>query len=118
MRIYTELRPGATKRPAQTRSKNSDAFAEAALGLAFRGHDLNLAREPDFQDRQPHEQPRRLGDVAAEVVGDVGQLALDHWLREAARIHGEDHEIALQIAQEIAAMIGVPWDEVFSEEAA
>ncbi len=53
MLIYTELRPGATKRPAQTCSKNSDAFAEAALGLAFRGRDLSLAREPDCQDRPP-----------------------------------------------------------------
>ncbi len=54
----------------------------------------------------------------ATGVGDVGQAALDHWLRETARTRGEEHLIALQIAQEIAQMAGIPWDEVFSEEAA
>ena len=118
MSIYTQSRPGATKRSAQNLSKHCDAFAKAALGEVFRARDLSLAREPDFQDRAPNAQPRRLGDVAAEVVGNVGQAALDHWLREAARAHGEDHEIALQIAREIAGMIGVQWSDILTGEAA
>ena len=53
MPIYTELRPGATKRPAQNLSKHCDAFAKAALGEVFRARDLCLAREPDCQDPAP-----------------------------------------------------------------
>jgi hypothetical protein len=92
-------------------------FAEAALGVAFRGRDLSLAREPDFVDRQPHQRPRRLGNIAAEAVGDVGQAALGHWLRQAARTRGQEREVALQIAREIAEMLGIPWGEVISEAA-
>lgn len=102
---------------SQHNSNHRDVFAEAALGDAFRGRDLSLAREPHFVDRQPHQQPKRLGDIAAEAVGDVGQAALDHSLRQAARTHGKEREVALQIAREIADMIGVPWDEIFSDAA-
>ena len=73
---------------------------------------------PDFEDRRPDQAPRRLGEIAAEVVGNVGEAALDHWLREAARTEGEEHKVAIQIAQEIAVMIGTPWSEVLSEQAA
>ncbi len=117
MSIYTELRPGATERPTQKPSNCRDAFAR---GFALNAHPKSrwALDDPDFQDRRADQAPRQLGDVAAEVVGNVGEVALDHWLREAARTEGEEHKVALQIAQEIAAMIGVPWAEVMSEQAA
>jgi hypothetical protein len=39
-------------------------------------------------------------------------------LREAARTAGPQHEEAIRIAREIAGMIGVPWAETMSGEAA
>ena len=98
--------------------RKSTSFARAAVSVEFRGRDARALDQADFVDRRPDQAPRRLGDIAAEVVGNVGQAALDHWLREAARTRGEEHQIALQIAREIAEMIGVPWVEVMSEQAA
>ena len=100
--------------------RKATARAEYARGLALDAHPKNgwVFQDPDFRDHAPNQAPVRLDRVAAEVVGDAGQAALDHWLREAARTHGEEHEIALEIAREIAGMIGVPWRDVFSEQAA
>jgi hypothetical protein len=113
----TKLRRASRSDSPATSEKRRAGFAR---GLALDAHRKNAwaLHEPDFQDRRPNEAPRQLGDVAAEHVGDVGEAALDHWLREAARTEGEEHKVALQIAQEIAAMIGVPWAEVMSEQAA
>ena len=117
--MRTTFRPPASSR-AKSPTISEKRRAGFARGLALDAHRRSswALDEPDFQDRRPDQAPRRLGEIAAEVVGDVGRAALDHWLREAAQTRGEDHEIALQIAREIAEMIGVPWDEVFSEEAA
>jgi hypothetical protein len=117
MLLYTESRPGATERSTQKPSNRRDAFAR---GFALDAHrkSSRALDEPDFQDRRPDQAPRQLGEVAAEVVGDIGEAALSHWLRQAALTEGEEHEIALQIAQKIAAMIGTPWSEVLSAEAA
>jgi hypothetical protein len=106
--------------PYRKNSRKATARAEYARGLALDAHPKNgwVFQDPDFRDHTPNQAPVRLDRVAAEVVGDAGQAALDHWLREAARTHGEDHEIALQIARKIAGMIGVPWAEIMSEEAA
>ena len=101
-----------------TSDKVRASFARSAVSEEFRSRDARALDQADFQDRRPDQAPRQLGDIAADVVGNVGQAALDHWLREAARAHGEDHEIALQIAREIAGMIGVPWCDVMSEQAA
>ncbi len=116
MGIYTKPTPGSTEHSTQNYSKHRDAFARSAVLTEFRARDARALDQADFIDRRPN-QARHLGDVAADVVGNVGQAALDHWLREAARTRGEEHLVALQIAQEIAAMLGVPWDEVFSEAA-
>ncbi len=117
MPIYTQSRPGATERSTQKPSNRRAGFAR---GFALDAHRRSswALDDPNFEDRRPNEAPRQLGDVAAEVVGNVGEAALAHWLRQVEQTRGEQHLIALQIAQEIAAMIGVPWDEVFSEEAA
>ena len=116
---YTTAAPGATARRNSPHHsiRPRNRFARAARNKAFRARDLSLAREPGFVDRQP-DQPVRLGDVATEVVADVGQRALRHWLNQAAQAEGEEREVALQIAKEIAAMIGVPWTDVMSGKAA
>ena len=98
--------------------RKSTSFARAAVFEEFRGRDARALDQADSPDRRPDQAPSQLGYVAAEVVGNVGQAALDHWLRQAARTRGEEHKVAIQIAQEIAAMIGVPWAEVMSEQAA
>ena len=88
MSIYTRSGLGATKRSAQTRTKTSDAYAEAALGDAFRARDLSLAREPDSVDHPPHQQARRLGEVVDQVAAETGEKAVHHWLDEATRWPG------------------------------
>ena len=100
--------------------KSNTRNLQFARGLALDAHPKSrwVYQDPDFTDHAPDVAPERLGTIADCVIADVGQAALDHWLREAARTHGEEHEAALQIAQEIATMIGVPWAEVMSEEAA
>ena len=110
--------------PASSRAKSTTISEKRRAGFA-RGLALDAHRrsswaldEPNFEDRRPDQAPRQLGEVATEVVGDVGEAALDHWLRQVARTRGEEHKVALQIAHEIAEMIGVPWAEVMSEEAA
>ncbi len=105
--------------PYRKNSRKATASTEYARGLTLAAHPKSqwVFQDPEFQDRAPNAQPRRLGDVAAEVVGDVGEAALDHWLREAARAHGEDHEIALQIAREIALKAGLEFPEDYERAA-
>ena len=93
-------------------------FARAAVFSSFRARDARAINYNGFQDRRPCDEPVRLGHVVGEVVADAGRRALDHWLHEAARTDGEEHETALEIAREIAAMIDVPWAEIMSGEAA
>jgi hypothetical protein len=100
------------------KSNRCAAFARSAVLTEFRARDASALDQGDFEDRRPCDEPVLLGDVAAEVAGDVGRAALDHWLREAARTDGEEHEAALGIAREIAGMIGVPWKEIMSGGAA
>jgi hypothetical protein len=50
-------------------------------------------------------------------MADIGRAALDHWLREAARLAGEERQAALERAREVAGMIGVPRPSVFSRDA-
>ena len=98
--------------------QTSSGYARGAVFREFRPRDARALDFNDFQDRRPCDEPVRLGHVVGEVVADVGRRALDHWLHEAARTDGEEHETALEIAREIAAMIDVPWAEVISGEAA
>ncbi len=117
MSVYTRSRPGATERSTKNLSIPCGSLGRAAVFADFRPRDARALDQGDFADRQPCDQPVLLGDVVAKVVDDVGRRALDHWLREAARTDGEEHETALKIAREIAGMINVPWAEIMSGEA-
>jgi hypothetical protein len=114
MSVYTRLRPGATERPTRNLSLHCGSLGRAAVFADFHPRDARALDQDGFSDRLPCDRPVALGDVAVEVVGDVGRKALDHWLREAARTDGEEREAALEIAKEIAGMIGVPWAEIMS----
>ena len=117
MSVYTRSRPGATERSTRNLSVSCGSLGRAAVFADFRPRDARALDQSDFADRRPCDQPVLLGDVVAKVVDDVGRRALDHWLREAARTDGEEHETALKIAREIAGMINVPWAEIMSGEA-
>ena len=115
----THARPASSRPDPHTSSpRTRSRYARAVVFSSFRLRDAKAIDFDGFQDRRPSDRPARLGDVAAQVADDVGRRALDHWLREAARTDGEEHETALEIAREIAAMIDVPWAELFSGEAA
>ena len=119
MLIYTRLRPSATTRSAHTLTKSSDAFAEAAVGDAFRGRDLSLACESEFVDRPPHQQPRRLGEVVDQVVGETGEKAVCHWLDEAGRAETQqERAAALEIAENIAKALGLTLEDILFGRAA
>ncbi len=53
--------------------------------------------------------------VASEVASEAPDIRTG---TRSCATRGEEHEIALQIAREIAKIIGVPWAEVMSEQAA
>ena len=119
MGIYTRSGLSTTKRSAQTRTKTSDAYAEAALGDVFRGRGLSLAREPAFVDRPPHQQFRRLGEVVDQVVAETGQKAVHHWLDEASRAETkQERAAALEIAQNIAKSLGLTLEDFLFGRAA
>ena len=109
MSIYPDTTP-STSRCA--------SYAREAVYAEFRARDARALDYDGFQDRRPCDDPRRLDHIVAEVVADAGQAALDHWLREAARTTGPEHDEAVRIGCEIAEMIGVSWGDVFSGEAA
>jgi hypothetical protein len=113
----THARPASSRpNPHTTSPRTRSRYARAAVFSSFRARDAKALDYDGFQDRPPCDEPIRLDPVAAKVTGDAGQLALDYWLREAVRTDGEEHEVALQIAKEIATMINVPWAEVMSGE--
>ena len=112
MSLYSRSGFGATKRSAQTRSKHSDAFAEAALDDAFRGRDLQLAHEPNFIDRPPHRQVRRLGEVVDQIAAKTGEKAVRYWREKAAlALSPEECAEALSIARKIALKAGLEFPE-------
>jgi hypothetical protein len=65
---------------------------------------------------RPPEVMERTGLSRTTLWRRVGRRAIDHWLREAARTTGPEHEEAIRMAREIAGMIGAPWAEVMSGE--
>ena len=103
-------RPNHPSPSPRTRSR----YARAAVFSSFRPRDARAINHNVFQDRLPSDQPQRLDHIAAKVIGDAGQLALDHWVREAARTTGPQHDEAMRIVREFAAMIDQPLDEIFS----
>jgi hypothetical protein len=103
-----------------TSFRKATARAEYARGFALDAHPKSrwIFQDPGFRDHAPDRPPERLDHIVAEVVGNAGQAALDHWLREAARTTGPEHDEAVRIGCKIAEMIGVSWSDVFSGEAA
>ena len=90
--------------------KSNSHDPQFARGFALDAHRKSAwaLDELDFQDRAPDEQPRRLGDVAAEAVGDIGETALRHWVSQAAQAENdEDRHAALEIAENIAKALGL-----------
>lgn len=113
---YQNTAPRATAQPSTTCQRA--AFARRAAIDAFGPRARHHLDGPNLKDQRPYGGPIRLGHVAVNVTGNVGQAALDHWLREAASASGEERKVAIEIAREIADMIGVPWSEIMSDEAA
>ena len=105
-------RPNLHSPSSRTRSR----YARAAVFSSFRPRDARAINHNGFQDRLPSDQPQRLDHIAAKVIGDAGQLALDHWVREAARTTGPQHDEAMRLVRQIASMIDQPLDELFSGE--
>ena len=106
-------RPASSRAQSPTISeKRRGAFAEAALGDAFRGRDLSLASEPHFIDRSPNQQPKRLGEIVEEVTAAAARRAMRYWQKEAAlAVTESERQDALDIATKIARTAGVAWPE-------
>lgn len=111
----TSKSPASSRQLNQPTSIDCDAFAQAALGLAFRGRDLSLAREPDFLDHPP----RRLGEIANRIVAETGQKAVHHWLDEATRAETQqERAAALVSAQKVAKTLGLTLEDFLFGRAA
>ena len=108
MGIYTKPTPGSTEHFSPNSSKHSAAFAESARDEAFRGRDRSLAREPGLEDRLPHQQPKRLGEIVEEITAAAARRAIRYWQKEAAlAITQAEREEALSIAAKIARAAGL-----------
>ena len=101
-----------------TSPQTSSSYARGAVFREFRPRDAKALDHGDFTDRKPCDEPIRLDHVAAKVTGNAGQAALDHWVRQAAETTGPQHDEAMGVVREIAAMIDQPLDEIFSGETA
>ncbi len=86
------------------RKASHAAYARAAVFEEFRGRDARAIDHGDFVDRKP----RNVGKAPAD---DVGDRALTHWLDQAAQADNEtDRAVALEIAGEIARLMGIDID--------
>ena len=112
MVIYAPSSRQASRPVLDTPSaKHRAGFAREATLDAFGRKAAHTLEEPDFEDRQPDPGPRALGRVAAKVADDTGMKALRHWLNQAGRADsGEEREAALEIAGEIASLMGLDAD--------
>ncbi len=114
MRIYTRA-GGQASRPAPDipSAKHRASFARDAVFTEFRPRDARALGHDGFKDRRPNDGPRHIGEVAAGVVHDVGDRALRHWLAQAAQAETyEDRAVALEIAGEIARLMGLDVDQI------
>jgi len=95
MGIYTRSGLSTTKRSAQTRTKISDTYAEAALGDAFCARDRRLAREPDCQDHPPS---AAAGVMSAPVLNGFDPAEFPilslHWFGILPRPQANDRQAA------------------------
>ena len=103
---------------SQRNSKQRDAFGRAAVLAEFRPRDARALDKGDFQDRPPHQQPARLGDIAADITSTIARRAVRHWTKEAAlTLSLRERDQALSIARKIALKAGLGYSED-QEEAA
>ena len=73
--------------------------------------------EPDFQDHSPGQGTRHVGEVASEVVNDIGRFALGHWLAQADKAENDDaRTAALEADAEIARGMATPRRRSLREE--
>ena len=68
--MHTTPKPPAS---SQRNSKQSTAFARAAVIEEFRPCDARALDQGDFQDRAPHQQPRRLGEIVNKTEIETGE---------------------------------------------
>ncbi len=108
MNTYTKSASGATAPPENPTPNRRAAFARDAVFEEFRPRDARALGHDGFKDRRPNDSPRHIGEVAAGVVQDVGDRAVRHWLAQAAQAETyEDRAVALEIASEIADLMGL-----------
>ena len=93
------------------RNTSRAAYPRSAVFAEFRPGDARALDLDGFEDRRPNDGPRHIGEAAAGVVQDVGNRALRHWLAQAAQAETyEDRAVALEIAGEIANLMGLDAD--------
>ena len=119
MFVYTQSSARATRPAAYTSCpQHRTDLARAAVYTEFGARDARALDQGDFQDRQPDQPPRLLGQVAAKVTYDTGQKAMRHWLAQAAEAESEEQrEAALKIAHSIARLAGLDADLIGHEAA-
>ena len=114
MRTYTLSAPRATApaNPATSDKAHAD-FARSAVLQEFQPRDaLRGLDQGNFQDRPPHQQPARLGDIAPGITRSIAQRAIQHWTRKAAlALTPGERDEALSIARKIALKAGLEFPE-------
>ena len=107
-----------SRRATARRNPTLKIVPDAAVGDAFRGRALSLAREPGFRDRQPDEAPVRLGEVVEDITAAAARKAIRYWTREAAlAVTESERQEALEIAAKIARAARMVWPGDLGEAA-
>ncbi len=112
MRIYAHSTTAATRPASCTPSaKQRAALARDHVFADFPPSAARALDQSNFVDRRPDQEPRPLGKIARKVTDDTGLKALRHWLNQAGRADSdEEREAALEIAREIANLMGLDAD--------
>ena len=118
MNTYTKSASGATAPPDNPTPNRRADFARDAVYAEFRPGDARALDQVYFVDRRPDQEPRHIGEVAVNVVDDVGRRAITHWLKKACQTKGEEREAALEIARNIARAAGITHADLIGREAA
>ena len=101
------------------RNTSRDEFAREAVRLEFRARDAKALDQADFRDRHPNRGPRRVGEVASEVVNDIGRKAFGHWLAQVDKAENDDtRAAALEVVAEITRVMGLELADVTGRRAA
>ncbi len=119
MRVYTNSPPAGNRPASSTPSaKHRAAIARDAVFADFPPGAARALDQSNFVDRRPDQEPRHIGEVAANVADDAGRRAIAHWLTKARQAKGEEREAALEIARNIARAAGVTHADLIGREAA